>query len=189
MCNQYTHQQICLMNRIRQLWGQHVYWTRFFIISTAADLGDLEPVTKRLLQNSKDFAELLTSIFGVKAADQFEKLFTEHFLIAADLVNAAKNGEADKVNAARYRWYENAGEIAVFLSSINPCRNRSKWKSMLHGHFEMTEKEAILRLQGKYTADIEILTALKTRHSKWLTICFAELLKNVLGNGCFLRSS
>ena len=65
MCNKYTKQQICLMNRIRQLWAQHVYWTRFFIISTAADHKDLEPVRKRLLQNPKDFAKLLTPIFGM----------------------------------------------------------------------------------------------------------------------------
>ena len=104
MCNRYTQQQICLMNRIRQLWGQHVYWTRFFIISTAADLDDLEPVTKRLLQDSKDFAKLLAPVYGVRAAGRFEELFTEHLLIAADLVNAAKNGEAAKVNLIRKRW-------------------------------------------------------------------------------------
>ena len=96
MFNQYTPQQICLMNRLRQLWGQHVYWTRFFIISTAADLDDLEQVSKRLLQNPKDFAELFTPIFGMRAASRFEELFTQHLLIAADLVNAAKNGEVDK---------------------------------------------------------------------------------------------
>lgn len=73
------------MNRIRQLWVQHVHWTRFFIIRTAADLKDLEPVTKRLLENPKDFAELLTPIYGVKVGDQFEELFTQHLLIAADL--------------------------------------------------------------------------------------------------------
>lgn len=49
MCNSYTGQQICLMNQLRQLWGQHVYWTRFAIISAAAGLDDSDPVTKRLL--------------------------------------------------------------------------------------------------------------------------------------------
>ena len=41
MYNGYTPQQLCLMNQLQQLWAQHVYWTRFFIISTAEELGDL----------------------------------------------------------------------------------------------------------------------------------------------------
>ena len=71
MCNSYTGQQICLMNQLRQLWGQHVYWTRFAIISTAADLDDSDPVTKRLLRNPKDFAKLFAPIFGMKTAKRF----------------------------------------------------------------------------------------------------------------------
>lgn len=58
MCNQYTQREICLINQLRMLWEQHVYWTRFFIISTASDLDDLEPVTNRLLQNPGDFAQV-----------------------------------------------------------------------------------------------------------------------------------
>lgn len=71
MCNSYTGQQICLMNQLRQLWGQYVYWTRFAIISTAADLDDSDPVTKRLLRNPKDFAKLFAPIFGMKTAKRF----------------------------------------------------------------------------------------------------------------------
>ena len=59
MYSKYTHQQICLMNRFRQLWGQHVYWTRFVIISTTADLNDLEQVTNRLAPKSQGFCKLI----------------------------------------------------------------------------------------------------------------------------------
>lgn len=177
MCNQYTAKQICLMNRIRQLWGQHVYWTRFFIISTAADLDDSEAVTKRLLRNPKDFAELLTPIFGMRVAGQFEALFTEHLLIAADLVTAAKRGEADKVNTARDRWYKNANEIAEFLSSINRCWTKARWKSMLYSHLEMTEKEATLRLQGKYTADINVFDSIENEAFQMADYMFCGLIK------------
>ena len=177
MSNICTHQQICLMNRIRQLWGQHVYWTRFFIISTAAELDDLEQVTKRLLQNLKDFAKLLTPICGMRAAGQFEELFTQHLLIAADLVNAAKNGEADKANLARKRWYKNADEIAKFLSSVNRCWNEENWKCMLYSHLEMTEKEAKLRLQGNYTADINVFDDIENEAFKMADYMFCGIIK------------
>lgn len=156
MYNNNIPPQISLMNQLRLLWTQHVYWTRFFIISTAADLADLKPVTNRLLQNPKDFARLLAPVYGAKAAEHFQELLTQHLLIAADLVNAAKNGQTEKANEAREKWYRNADEIAAFLSSINPCWSRTKWQTMLYSHLKMTEQEATLRLQGNYEADIKI---------------------------------
>ena len=177
MCNQYTPQQICLMNRLRQLWGQHVYWTRFFIISTAANLDDLEPVTKRLLQNPKDFAGLFRPIFGTRAADRFEELFTRNLLIAADLVNAAKNGQTAKANAARNSWYKNADEIAGFLSSVNRCWDKAKWKEMLYSHLEMTEKEASLRLKGNYSADISVFDSIENEAFKMADYMFCGMIK------------
>ncbi len=156
MCNRYTQRQVCLMNHLRKLWQQHVYWTRFFIISTAADLADLEPVTKRLLRNPDDFALALAPFYGVKVSNCFKELFTQHLLIAADLVNAAKKQESAKVEAARKKWYANADDLAQFLANHNPCWDEAMWRSMLYDHLDMTEKEAVLRLEGKYTQDIQM---------------------------------
>lgn len=150
MLNRYTSKQICLLNKLRQLWEQHVYWTRFFIISTAADLPDLIPVTNRLFQNPKDFADFLTPIYRMKKAKKFQELLAEHLQIAGDLVTAAKNHDTSKVNDERIKWYKNADEIAIFLSSINRYWNKEKWNCMLCSHLKMTEEEAALRLQGKY---------------------------------------
>lgn len=180
MSNGYTRQQLCLMNQIQQLWAQHVYWTRSFIISTAADLGDLKPVTNRLLQNPKDFAQLLKPVFGAKAACRFQELFTQHLLIAADLVNAAKNGETEKASHARKKWYQNADEIARFLSSVNRCWNEMVWKEMLYCHLELTEKEAALRLQGNYAADIEMFNEIEKEALKMANDMFCGII-----NCCF----
>lgn len=176
MRNGYNQLQICLMNQLQQLWAQHVYWTRFFIISTAADLDDLKPVTGRLLQNPKDFAQLLAPIFGVKSACQFQELLTQHLLIAADLVNAVKNGETEKANSPRKKWYQNADEIANFLASINPCWNETKWKDMLYSHLEMTEKEAVLPLQGNYTGDIEMFNDIEEEALKMANYMFCGII-------------
>lgn len=165
MC-EYTQRQVCLMNQMRKLWKQHVYWTRFFIISTAADLGDLEPVTKRLLENPGDFAQALTPFYGEEVSDCFKNLFTQHLLIAADLVNAAKSQEAAKAEAARRAWYANADQIAKFLSEINPCWHEARWKALLYDHLEMTEKEAVLRLNGKYAEDIQVFDSIEAEALK-----------------------
>lgn len=156
MCGKYTQRQVRLICRMQKLWTQHVYWTRFFIISTACDLGDLEPVTKRLLQNPADFASAFTPFYGEKNAACFKEIFTEHLLIAADLVNALKDQNSAKAAEARCKWCANADKIAEFLAKINSCWNTSTWKSLLYKHLDMTEKEAVLRLSGKYAEDIQV---------------------------------
>lgn len=156
MVRRYTQQQVRLMEQLRKLWEQHVYWTRFFIISTAADLGDLEPVTKRLLRNPEDFAAALTPFYGEQIANQFKELLTQHLMIAADLINAAKKHETEKQDEAHKQWFANADKIAAFLAGINPNWSEKQWKNLLYDHLDMTEREAELRLGGKYAEDIEL---------------------------------
>ncbi|MGN1194635.1 MAG: acetylglutamate kinase [Acutalibacteraceae bacterium] len=176
MRNELNGRQICLMNQLRLLWEQHVYWTRFFIISTAADLPDLKCVTERLFRNPEDFARTLAPIYGNKAASQFQKLLHEHLAIGGELVNAAKNQNQKLADNARKRWYENADCIAAFWASLNCCRIEEKWKCMLYSHLEMTEKEATLRLNGEYAADIKMFDCIEKEALKMADCMFSDIL-------------
>lgn len=154
---------IQLNNTFRKLWEQHVMWTRSFIISTADNLGDLDFVTKRLLRNPADFAAVLKIYYGNEKAGKFQKLFEDHLLIAADLVNQAKAGNSEGVETARNKWYQNAADIAAFLSNINPYWNRQEWNKMLDEHLKMTEDEAVTRLQEQYRQNVEIYDSIENQ--------------------------
>lgn len=97
-------------------------------------------------------------------------------MIAADLLNAAKNGETEKADCARKKWYRNADEIACFLSSVNPCWSKTKWQEMLYSHLEMTEKEATLRLQGKYDEDIKVFDDIENEALKMANYMFCGII-------------
>lgn len=162
----YTLRQVEIKNNLRMLWEQHVHWTRSFIISTAADLDDLSEVTQRLLRNPQDFYCLLKPFYGEKTACEFKELLTQHLLIAADLVNAAKAKDEQAVSAARCKWYANAECISAFLAKINPCWNEEKWKCLFFSHLEMTEKEAVLRLNCRFAEDIAIYDMIESEALK-----------------------
>src|SRR5262245_34680160 len=55
---------------MRQLWEEHVTWTRLFIVSFVADLPDLQPTTDRLLQNQVDIGDAIKPYYGRAAANQ-----------------------------------------------------------------------------------------------------------------------
>ncbi len=174
----YTRYQVDLLNQLRLLWEQHVHWTRSFIISTAANLGDLEPVTKRLLQNPGDFGKVFQMFYDDKIVSTFVNLFTQHLLIAADLVNAAKNGDTSAANEARTKWYKNADEISAFLASINPYWNEQVWRNLFYSHLQMTEQEATLRLAGKYAADVNLYDIIEQEALKMADYMFYGLINN-----------
>lgn len=148
------NRQVQLSNSLRRLWMEHVMWTRYFIVSTAANLGDLQSVTNRLLRNPGDFADMLRPLYGNEIAMKFKKLLTEHLMIAADLVNAAKVGDTKTADEKRRKWYENADEIANFLGEINPYWNRNIWQTMFYDHLKMTDDEVGQILTGQYDASI-----------------------------------
>lgn len=174
----YTRYQVDLLNQLRLLWEQHVHWTRSFIISTAANLGDLKPVTKRLLQNPGDFGKVFQMFYDDKIVSTFVNLFTQHLLIAADLVNAAKNGDTSAANEARTKWYKNADEISAFLASINPYWNEQVWRNLFYSHLQMTEQEATLRLAGKYAADVNLYDIIEQEALKMADYMFYGLINN-----------
>lgn len=146
--------QQTLSNQMRLLWEQHVYWTRLFILSSAFELPDAEFVTNRLLRNPKDFEAALKLFYGEDIAAKFAELFTSHLTIAAELVMAAKAGDNAAAAGAERRWYENADEIAAFLSGINPYWSVQEWQKMLYDHLAMTKAEAVDILTQKYMNSI-----------------------------------
>jgi len=145
-----------LSNTLRRLWMEHVFWTRLFIVSAAFSLPDLQAVTDRLLQNPADFAKELKPLYGEAKAAQFKRLLTDHLLIAAALVNAAKAGDTEEAEKQRRLWYQNAESIARFLASINPFWSEKEWRNMLFEHLRMTEDEAVLILTMEYEKSIKV---------------------------------
>src|SRR5687768_8496961 len=78
---------------MRVLWEDHVAWTRLFIVSAVAGLGDTDATAKRLLQNQADIGEAVAQFYGDAAGEKLEALLRDHILIAGDLVAAAKAGD------------------------------------------------------------------------------------------------
>lgn len=148
---------------MRQLWEDHVTWTRLFIVSFAAGLPDLQATTDRLLQNQVDIGNAVKPFYGKAAGDQLTALLKAHILTAADLLTAAKVGDAAAFQQAKDAWYANADQIAAFLHKANP----KNWpltdlRSMMKTHLDLTLQEASNQLGGNYAASVADYDAVET---------------------------
>ena len=140
---------------MRKLWEDHITFTRLFIVSTFGDLPDQGATAQRLLQNQDDIGDAIKPFYGDAAGEQLSTLLREHILIAAEILQAAKNGDTAALNDAITRWYANADEIAVFLNSANPKNwPLEEMKAMMREHLDLTLEEAVTYLNGDYAASI-----------------------------------
>jgi hypothetical protein len=143
---------------MRQLWSDHVTWTRLFIVSAAANLPEKQATTDRLLQNQTDIGAAVGTIYGKPAGDKLTALLRDHILIAADLVGAAKMGNTARVDSLNRKWQGNADDIAVFLNSANPKNwPTATLKSAMRTHLT----EATHQLKGDYAASVRDFDAIE----------------------------
>lgn len=137
-----------------KLWEDHITWTRNYIISALANLGDLDAVTKRLLQNQVDIGNAIIPFYGNDAGNKLSALLKEHILLAAKVVKDAKNNNTKELKKSQQEWQKNAVDIANFLSNANPNWPKDQVQEMLNKHLELTTGEVTSRLKKDWTADI-----------------------------------
>jgi hypothetical protein len=140
---------------MRKLWEDHITYTRLFIVSTFGDLPDQDATAQRLLQNQDDIGDAIKPFYGDAAGEQLSALLRDHILIAAEILQAAKDGDTTTLEDAVTRWYANADEIAVFLNTANPENwPLEEMKAMMREHLDLTLEEATAQLNGDYAASI-----------------------------------
>ncbi len=143
-----------LKTAMRKLWEDHVTYTRNYIISALAELGDADAVAQRLMRNQDEIGNAIKSYYGTDAGDKLAKLLREHIQQAAEVVKAAKAGNKKNLDAKQAIWHANADEIATFLSNANPNWNKAELAKMLHAHLDLTTDEVVGRLKKNWEADI-----------------------------------
>jgi hypothetical protein len=151
----FTAAEIQLKYDIQELWIEHAWWTRSFIVSNLAGLEDQEAVLNRLLKNQVDIGNIIKPYYGEEAGTKLTALLREHILIAGNIIEAAKKG--DQANLANFNteWNRNASEIVAFLTAANPNWNKKELTDMFQLHLKLTTDEVVARLNKDGARDIK----------------------------------
>jgi hypothetical protein len=150
-----TRKEVALRSEMRRLWEDHITWTRLAIISLTTDSPDTEATVGRLLRNQDDIGDAIVPFYGKAAGAELTKQLRAHILIAADVIAAAKAGDAAKLADAQARWSSNGDDIAAVLASVNPRHWKlGAMRAELRTHLRLTTDEAVARLQGRWAADV-----------------------------------
>ncbi|MEO9320829.1 MAG: cupredoxin domain-containing protein [Nitrososphaera sp.] len=143
---------------MRDLWMDHIVYTRLVIVSFANNLPDYNATADRLLQNQVDLGNAIKPYYGDSAGSQLTALLKQHVLTAVDVLKAVKSNDTQALATANKTWYDNADQIATFFSNATDLPKQSVL-SMMDNYLTLTTQEAVARLHGNYTADIAAFDA------------------------------
>lgn len=145
-----------LNKNMRNVWEQHVWWTRSVIIAITQKLPDVNATVNRLMQNPSDIAKLFMPYYPMEVTNEINRLFTEHLSIGGDIITALNNNQVEKAAELDKKWYANADDIAKFFASINPHYDYKVLKDMMYKHLDLTKDELAYYLESSYGDSIRI---------------------------------
>ena len=108
---------------------------------------------------------LLQLIFGQQSAETFVNLLSTHIVQMEATMMGQKNGNNQAVNDSVKLLYQNADEIATFLSQINPFWFQTQWQNLLYTYISMTFEQTTALLSGDYVRDIQVFDRIQFQTS------------------------
>jgi hypothetical protein len=143
-----------LRDQMRQLWTDHVAYTRFYIIEAIANLPQAQNTAARLLNNQDAIGDAIKPFYGEDAGNELARLLRDHIQGAVAVLEAAKANDQVALRTATDAWFANADDIAQFLANANPAWDLATMKDMMHTHLNQTIAEATAQLTGDFNADV-----------------------------------
>ena len=110
---------------------------------------------ERLLKNQDDIGNSIKPYYGEEAGNKLSALLREHIQLAGQVLEAAKTNNKSDLDKYNKLWYQNADQIAAFLSNANPNFSEKELKDMLYTHLQFVTDQVVARLKGDWKADIE----------------------------------
>ena len=120
---------------LRDLWVEHVFWIRSYVLATKAeDETQAEVAESQVVANATALADTMAPFYGAPAADRLLELLAGHWTAVRDYnAQHIANSQTGR-DAAIQRLTANAGDIATFLSAANPYLAEQAVFGLLSAH-------------------------------------------------------
>lgn len=173
----YTASTVDFRDALRKTWAGHVIYTRNFVISLMADLGDLEVVRERIFKNADEIGHIMTPYYGAEAGDKLAKLMREHATIGGQLAAAAKKGDKQEQQDRAKQWHANADAIVSFLNELNPHWSKDTLKHMFYQHLGFASKEVATRAKKDWQGNMEAFEGGCTHILAWANLLWDGVIR------------
>jgi hypothetical protein len=136
----------------RELWEDHVTWTRVVILGVLNDLPGTDEYVARLIENYEDMEEALEPYFKHDDVEELGDLIQDHLLQAKGILDTVKAG-GDPTEQIE-EWRQNSTDIATKMSQMSSRWPFAMGNAMWQDHLTATLEEATAEATGDFPAAI-----------------------------------
>ena len=147
---------------MRDLWVEHVFWIRNYVIASAAkNAGPSQVAADQVVANAKAIAGAVGSFYGQAAGDRMLALLAGHWGAVKAHADATIAGDVQAQQAATTTMLTNAKEIAAFLAKANPNLPEATLVGLLsaHGAHHIAQNSQIAK--GDYAGEAKTWAAMR----------------------------
>lgn len=120
---------------LRDLWVEHVFWVRNYVLAGAAsDAGQAKVAEEQVVANAEAIAGAVGSYYGKAAGDRMLGLLAGHWGAIRAYSDASFAHQSRAQQDAAAALTANAKEIAAFLAGANPYLPEQTLVSLLSAH-------------------------------------------------------
>ena len=137
-----TDQQSSMSYRCKrgqQLWDDHFYLTRLYIVSAMRNGSGTNATAQRLLLNQDQLGQLYNST-------QLGTLLQEHINIAVLITNSVLQNKGIPNPTYLNQWKENANQIGILISQLTGL-SVPEAQAMMQNHLNLTAAELLAEYQ------------------------------------------
>lgn len=148
-----------LKNDFRLLMLQFTFLQKLYIFAVAADQGYSEAILNRWYEIPNQLKEKFQLVFGLKSEKCVEFL-SKHIMYMAELIQALKQDDRERVDFYMTGLYRNGDELADFLGSLNPFWSEIQWQTLLYSYINMSINKATAILSEDHERALDIFDRL-----------------------------
>lgn len=147
---------------LRDLWVEHVFWIRNYVVATAAHNDSAKQVAaEQIVANATAISAAVASFYGEPAGKQLLNLLAGHWGAVKDYSDATFASNADGQQKATKQLTSNAQQIAGFLAGANPHLPEDALFALLSAHGAHHIAQIQQLSAGDYAAEAKTWSAMR----------------------------
>ena len=144
---------IILHTNMRKLCENHSTWLRNVLFCVIDNLPGKTHAIQRLHENGVEIGNIIKPYYGNHIGKMLSEYLRQHINLTIEIAEAAKAKDTELLINLDKKWFDNASELALFLSKANAAWSVRDMKAMVANFLKVIHSQIMYRARKDYTAD------------------------------------